>query len=108
MKNTRTAGYADSRRLTTLLMILVVMIVFLFACLFGFSKKAVATDRTVKTYQSYTIQEGDSLWSMAMEYAPEEMDLSTYIQEVRQVNHLKTNTIISGESIILPIYTVLE
>jgi hypothetical protein len=45
---------------------------------------------------------------MAMEYAPEEMDLSTYIQEVRQVNHLKTNTIISGESIILPIYTVLE
>lgn len=101
-------NYCGSRPFMGYFLLFIMFMVLLFAFLFGFSKKAVAHDRTVKTYESCIIQEGDSLWSMALTYAPEEMEISQYIQEVRQVNHLKTNQIISGEALILPIYSSIS
>ena len=86
----------------------VLVIVLLIVCLFGFSKKTEANDGTVTTYMSVEIQKGDTLWSIAKENAPENMSIHKYIQEVRRINHLITNDIISGEALIIPIYSNIE
>jgi hypothetical protein len=76
-----------------------------------FSVKAAAqsgdADISYKYYKSITIASGDTLWNYAKEYA----DLSyytsyeDYIQEVKNINHLKNDSLTYGKSIIVPYFS---
>lgn len=57
-----------------------------------------------KTYTSYEISCGDTLWEIAKVYAPAHMSLSAYITEVQKINHLENNCIHAGCYLILPVY----
>lgn len=48
-------------------------------------------------YKSIEIQEGDTLWGIAEEYAPE-LDLKTaeYVEQLKQMNSLREDTIHAG------------
>ena len=63
---------------------------------------AYAQSEQVQVYESVVIQEGDTLWDLALQYAPEEQDIRSYIQEVRELNHMTSDQIYAGQSIILP------
>ena len=63
---------------------------------------AYAQSEQVQVYESVVIQEGDTLWDLALQYAPEEQDIRSYIQEVRELNHMTSDQIHAGQSIILP------
>lgn len=104
MKKKQKTGHSSSAFYGIFSLLLCISVLAL-VLVFANSKGTAATDRTAETFCSVYIEEGDSLWSMASQYAPEGMDVSEYIQKVRQINHLKTNRIMAGESIILPIYT---
>lgn len=64
-----------------------------------------------KYYQSIMIEEGDSLWSYAKEYADDihyESSLD-YIEEVRFINHLESDdTLITGNYIVIPYYAEVQ
>lgn len=55
-----------------------------------------------KYYKSITIQQGDSLWSIAREYARD--DAHDYIKEIKQLNGLHSETIHAGQHLIITYY----
>ena len=59
-----------------------------------------------KYYTSIVVGYGDSLSSIAQEYADEHYTISEYISEVRQINHLKEDeTIDAGSYLIVPYFS---
>ncbi len=57
-----------------------------------------------KYYKSITIEQGDSLWSIAKEYACD--DTHDYIKEIKQLNGLNSETIHEGQHLIVAYYDV--
>lgn len=75
----------------------------------SFSTKASDNDNIMayKYYKSIEIKKGDTLWSIANEYMDDEhyKNKSEYIKEVKQINSLKSDKIVSGRHIIVPYYS---
>lgn len=95
-----------NRRYRQLVFILCAIIIILFVLLMtGQTATARADELTVTTYRSVTIKYGDTLWSLAEEYKLPSMDIKDYISEVKRINHLDTSCLISGQSVILPVYS---
>lgn len=86
-----------------------VAVAFLFlAVLFllpGRTAEAKDTSKTVYQIHSVSIEEGDSLWSIAAEYYTEDFSsINAYISEIKRMNGLKTDTIYAGGYILVPQY----
>ena len=59
-----------------------------------------------KYYTSIRVSSGDTLWDIAKEYRTEEYsDISSYIAEVREINHLSSNQITDGMYLCIPYYS---
>ena len=57
-----------------------------------------------KYYKSIMIEQGDSLWSIAKQYACD--DAYEYIKEIKQLNGLTSETIQAGEHLIITYYDI--
>lgn len=68
--------------------------------------QASSVDDGMKYYASIQIQNGDSLWSIADEYADEHYTgRFEYVSEVAEINGIHMNDrLISGEYIVVPYY----
>ncbi len=56
-----------------------------------------------KVYTSITVEPGESLWTIAAEYAGfEYSDTRDYVSEVMKLNNLSSDEIHSGEHLIIP------
>lgn len=95
-----------NHRYRQLVILLCSIITLLLVLLFTMqSNPAKAEDWTVETYRSVQIQPGDCLWDLAHVYKQDNMTVEEYIIEIRRINHLRTDELVSGEYLILPIYT---
>ena len=52
---------------------------------------------TYKYYTSIEVQKGDTLWTIAQQYAGDDADYASYIEEVKEMNQLTSDTIHAGE-----------
>lgn len=52
---------------------------------------------TYKYYTSIEVQKGDTLWTIAQQYADDDADYASYIEEVKEMNQLTSDTIHAGE-----------
>ena len=81
---------------------------FLFGSFLSFAQNS-RTEEPVqfKCYKSIVIQEGDSLWSLAERHIDSESETAVkeYIKELKQINQLESETIQTGEHLIIPYYT---
>ena len=69
------------------------------------TKDAIATE--TKLYKMYTIEQGDSLWSIAEEYVDYDHydDIRDYVDEVISINDLNDkNSITAGCNLVIPYY----
>ena len=66
-------------------------------------QQAFAQPDTVQVYQTVIIEKNDTLWDFAVQYSAEGQDIRSYIQKIRTLNHLTTDTLIEGQYLILPI-----
>lgn len=59
-----------------------------------------------KYYKSIMIERGDSLWSIAKENIDYDYykSINEYIQDIKRMNSLKSDKLISGRNIIIPYY----
>ena len=48
---------------------------------------------------SYTVSQGDTLWSIAKQQIDEKTDIRQYIYEIKQLNNMTTATIQVGQTI---------
>ena len=59
-----------------------------------------------KYFTSISVEEGDSLWTIATEYRTEEYNgIDKYIKELKSINNLVDDTIKAGETLIVPYYS---
>ena len=89
---------------------LTLCLVILLAITFGsFLSKAKDKEEAVVYYKYYTnieIQPGDTLWDLADEYMEHYESKEAYIREVSQLNSIRDGKIISGQSLIMPYYSI--
>ena len=62
-----------------------------------------AAGRDVVT-EIYTVKPGDTLWSIALEHKPEEMDTRQYIRKLKKANPGLTAEIMPGEAVEIVIW----
>lgn len=74
----------------------------------AFSSEARSNDEPVqkyKYYKSIQINTGDTLWNIAKENMTAEYDsITDYIKEVKEINNLTNDYIISGSYLTIPYY----
>lgn len=66
------------------------------------------SDKTIsyKYYTSIEIAWGETLWSLAEEYAGEEYaSTDDYVYEVMEINHLREETLTAGQYLVVPYYS---
>lgn len=91
-------------------LIIIIMVVFCF--LIGFtsflgSKSEASDDISYKYYTSVEVKNGDTLWDIASEHITEEYSgLQEYVTEVKELNGLSNDNIRSGQSLIIPYYSL--
>ena len=85
-----------------------VVILTVFTLTVSAGKINAESDLTKHTYKYFTtvyVENGDSLWSIANEYATKEYaDLDMYIAEVKAINGLKATNLQHGSYICVPYY----
>lgn len=90
--------------------IMLTIICVLFLSLFAISgMKLVRADESItydKSFTTITIEEGDTLISIAEEYSLPASEYRDYIDEVKSINNLKDDTIHAGCYLLIPVYDV--
>lgn len=63
-------------------------------------------EQTYKYYTSVQIMPGDTLWSIASEYCYDcDMSVESYIREIKSINKLTSDSITSGQYLIVFYYS---
>ena len=104
--NRRRARALAKKRMVLLLMtvLLITIGTMVFGSCFSLAKDN-STEPAYKYYTSITIQEGDSLWSIAEEYKTEHYDSTQdYIDELVVLNNLSSETIHAGQYLMIIYY----
>lgn len=103
---------ASQKRMTKKQMIGMLITVAAFivvAAILLFSNRVVA-DEPVHTsyYRTVTVEKGDSLWSIAKEYAPaaDNKTLSAYVENLRSINNLRRDAPLQIGQSLLVVYSL--
>lgn len=76
-----------------------------FGSIFSSAKDSAADIPQYKYYKSITIEQGDSLWSIAEEYCTDDYeDTREYVDELIQLNSLTSETIHTGQHLLVAYY----
>ena len=59
---------------------------------------------TVERYEIISVNDGDSLWTLAKNHVPKDMDIREYVYHVAKYNDVDPGDLNPGEKIKLPIY----
>ncbi len=59
---------------------------------------------TVERYEIISVNDGDSLWTLAKNHVPKDMDIREYVYHVAKYNDVDPGDLNQGDKIKLPIY----
>jgi len=97
-----------------ILSILILTIMVIFLSVFFISKAMIANAseqyNVAQCYDTYEVQEGDSLWGIASDYYTVECGTTQhYIDEIKEMNHMGVDdTIHTGEYLVIPYYNLQD
>ena len=63
----------------------------------------VESSSVTEVYYAITVEPGDTLWSIALEYGDESTDIRRYIYEISNVNNLESEFLTIGQKLIIPV-----
>lgn len=90
---------------------LTLLAVLLLACISVGGMYTVSAEECLeyeKSFISIEITEGDTLTSIATQYAPAPSAYDSYVEEVKTMNNLTSDTIHSGCYLLIPCYSRVE
>lgn len=103
-----TAATKSFVKSNTLILFLIITLCLITIILIIPGRRAAAEFHSTSQYtiSSVLIEEGDSLWSIASDYYSKEFSsMDAYIKEIKRMNRLSSNTIYTGNYILVPHYT---
>lgn len=71
--------------------------IFLLVALFNIS--IAKSNSEEAEYIDYTITKGETLWSIAKEYTPNDKDIRQTIYEIKQINNMQTSNVYENQTI---------
>ena len=83
-------------RFTAVVTTLVLISVFMISSMFGYSDVSAAQK---PEYVTVKVQDGDTLWTLAKEYGPQDQDIRETIYNIRKLNDMDSSNIIAGQYI---------
>lgn len=109
IKNNRIRRQKEMRKNFLLVVMTVCLVITFSISMNGFLSNAKddSIEASYKYYKSITIENGDTLWSIAEEYMDAEHydSVNDYIKEVKQMNTLANDNITYGQCLIVPYYS---
>ena len=103
---------AQQRKVRKLIAALLMAMVVVMIMTVGIAHHSVAANDTparVKYYTHIVVKQGDTLWNIAERYYSDEYkDYKSYMAEVRKINHLETNRIFTGHTLVVPYYAAAD
>lgn len=96
-KQKRRIKLVNKKRFVTVIM---TCLVVLFATVSVIS--SAASINTSPSYTNFIVHRGDTLWSIASKYVPEDMDIREYINEIEKANPISNSFIAAGQELKLP------
>jgi LysM domain. len=96
------------RRKNILLTLFTSCLIFVLSFTAGsFLSNAETDDKEVmfKYYKSILIENGDTLWSIAMEHKAPDMDTKALVAEIKKMNGLSSDHITTGNYLVVPYYS---
>lgn len=109
IRNNRIRRQKEMRKNFLLVMMTICLVAACSISVSSFASNAKDESSTVsyKYYKSITIENGDTLWSIAQEHMDMEHydSVLDYIKEVKQMNALSGDDITYGQSLVIPYYS---
>lgn len=97
-------GFNKMLRSKVVLTIVTLVIVFSVSILLSKNVNADNNVHYYKYYQTYTVQNGDTLWKIAGKFAHDESK-NSYIKEVAELNDMSGTYIVAGQKLVIPYYS---
>ena len=89
--------------LSILFLVVLFSIVIMVGCLKTNQVSASSVREKSTCYKTIQVKDGDTLWTLADQYMGEgEMNHQQYIEQVKEMNHLTSDTIESGAYLMIP------
>lgn len=85
----------------TVFMVTVLLVFGMTVGLIAGSFDAEGSSRT--TYETITVQYGDTLWDIAENYKPADRDIRDYIYEICDKNDISSGEIYQGQNLVIPV-----
>ena len=92
---------ASKFRFTIFAVIVLLTVFTVFSTLAGFNT---ANSLSMDQYRCVEVESGDTLWSIAAEYAPDNKDVRQIVYDICETNDIQANDIASGQKILVPVY----
>lgn len=64
----------------------------------------IASSSSMTQYQCVEIESGDTLWSIAKEYKPDNKDVRQVVYDICEANDMSAEDLNVGQKIIIPVY----
>ena len=88
-------------RFTVFLVIMILCVMTAVTTLLGFNTVSSAS---LDQYNLVNVESGDTLWNIACEYGPDDMDVRKVVHDICNVNEISADELTAGSKIIVPVY----
>ena len=85
-------------------MFLVVMILCLITAVGTLLGLNTVNSASLNQYNHVQVEAGDTIWNIACEYAPDNMDVRKVVYDICDINEIQADQLIVGQHIIIPVY----
>ncbi len=90
---------ANKARFTAFIAITMVLLTFIIGTALGYNNVVGASN---KEFVQVRVESGDTLWGLAQEYGPADMDVRNVVYEICRLNGISADTLQAGQYITIP------
>ena len=88
-------------RFTMFLVVMILCLMTVVGTLLGLNT---VNSASLNQYNHVQVEAGDTIWNIACEYAPDNMDVRKVVYDICDINEIQADQLVAGQHIIIPVY----